>query len=109
MSKVKFGSGLVWKLLKKGVRRPIETLQEALAEEAKCSACGCDETQGFFTMKDLVTESVHLVFLYDNVLLHVDDTAANRSLFAECCSERSAGTLDGTACQALETAGVAVV
>lgn len=108
MGFIKFGSGLVWKLGKKGKRKPVAGLQEALKEEAKCFACGCDETQGFFTMKDLATENIHMVFLYDGALLQVEDTSANRSLFANCCTERESGTLDGTACQALETAGSAV-
>lgn len=106
MANVKFGSGLIWALKRRGKRKPIESLQQALAEEAKCSPCGCDEVQGFFTMKDLATDNVHLVFLYDSVLLHVQDTEGNRSLFADCCAERAAGTLDGTACQALEAAGI---
>lgn len=106
MGKVKFGHGIAWNLKKKGKRENIDSLQAALAEEAKCNACGCDEVQGFFTMKDLATDNIHLVFLYDGVLLHVQDTVGNRALFANCCAERAAGTLDGTACQALEAAGI---
>lgn len=108
MANVRIGSGLVWALKRKGKRSNITSFQEAMAEEAKCNACGCDEVQGFFTMKDLATENVHLVFLYDGAMLHVQDTVGNRSLFAQCCAERASGTLDGTACQALETAGTQV-
>ena len=108
MSNVKIGKGYAWAVKKSGKRKPIDTLQEALAEEAKCYACGCDSISGFFTMQDLIDDTLQLVFISNQALYTILDTSANRILFANCCKERAAGTLNGTACQALVTAATAI-
>lgn len=41
--KVKVEPGALYTTGKKGVKKPVNSLAEALAEEAKCGGCGCSK------------------------------------------------------------------
>ena len=103
MAKIKFNGSVVT-----GNNKPVKTFDEAQRVIAECGPCGCDDRLGYFTMTDLDDDTVYMIFFHNGGLLYLENTAANRTLFAECCAERAAGTLSGTDCDALAAAASAV-
>lgn len=91
MADVKFGNGYAWRVKKGGNREPVEGLGEALEIRSECSPCGCNEHLGFFTLQDIATDELYLVSIVNGALSLNLDTAANRTLYADCCRERAAG------------------
>ena len=63
MGKVKYRPGTVFV----GNNNPINSFDEAQRELAQCDACGCDNILGYFTILDVETGDVGLLY-YDSTV-----------------------------------------
>lgn len=59
MTNVKFKSGVAVK----GNNEPINSISEALKEQANCSPCGCDDCLGFWTQTNATTGELMMVYI----------------------------------------------